>query len=639
MSEAPTIGHTPMMVQYLRIKADHPQTLLFYRMGDFYELFLDDAKKAARLLGHHADRARRQQRCADRDGRGAGARRGRAIWRKLVRLGESVAICEQVGEVGAGKGPVERKVVRIVTPGTLTESDLLADKTDAVLLAVSRHPKSGSPAFGLAWTALSNGEIGLAECDGAELAGWIARLAPAELLVHDDLPEGACDTATLSLTRRPEWQFDSDLGVRKLLAQLRVGTLAGFGAEALVVAHAAAAALLSYAEHTQGRALAHVHRLGVHRATELIDLPPTTHRNLELTRTLRGHDTPTLLSTIDSCATGMGSRTLRTWLMQPLRERRVATQRHEAIATLLEAGLDPLRASVATISPTSSGSPRASPCARLARASSSACARPCWPCPPCMRRCRWTARCCSRCWLKRCSRHVPSPNCWSLRLADDPAALIRDGRRDRTRATTPSSIPSARSAATATRLTCSSSKHVKRQRSGIATLRVQFKPGARLLHRSLARPGRESARRLPASADHEERGALHDARVEGLRRQGTVCRRAIARTRAAVVRRLAGRLDRASRAALGRGALPRIGRCARRIGRGRPARRLVPTAVRPRALHRDRARPASGRRNAAAGAWSRLHAERLPPRRQAPHARPSPARTWAARAPSCARSR
>ena len=341
MNAAELIGHTPMMAQYLRIKADHPETLVFYRMGDFYELFLDDAKKAARLLDITLT-SRGASAGAPIPMAGVPVHALETYLARLVRMGESVAICEQVGEVGAGKGPVERKVVRIVTPGTLTESDLLADKSDAVLLAVARGLKT----FGLAWTALSNGEIGLAECSEGELAGWIARLAPAEILVAADLPEGACDTKALTLTRRPEWQFDSALGARKLLAQLRVATLAGFGAERLVAAHAAAAALLSYAEHTQGRALAHVHRLGVHRASDLIDLPPTTHRNLELTRTLRGQEAPTLLSTLDGCGTGMGSRALRNWLTQPLRERCVATQRHEAIAALHGSGLDDLRASL-----------------------------------------------------------------------------------------------------------------------------------------------------------------------------------------------------------------------------------------------------------------------------------------------------
>ena len=345
MNAAELVGHTPMMQQYLRIKADHPETLLFYRMGDFYELFLDDAKKAAKLLDITLT-ARGASNGAPIAMAGVPVHAVEAYLARLVRQGESVAICEQVGEVGANKGPVDRKVVRIVTPGTLTESDLLADKSDALLLAVAQRAKN----FGLAWTALSNGEIGLTECSDAELSSWIARLAPAEVLIAVDLPAGACDVATLTLTRRPEWQFDSALGVRKLLAQLRVGTLAGFGAEGLNAAHAAAAALLSYAEHTQGRALAHVHRLGVQRSSELIDLPATTHRNLELVRTLRGQDAPTLLSTLDGCANGMGSRALRSWLTQPLRERRVATQRHEAIAALHEHGLDALRESLRHLS-------------------------------------------------------------------------------------------------------------------------------------------------------------------------------------------------------------------------------------------------------------------------------------------------
>jgi len=342
MKEAAAAGPTPMMAQYLGIKADHPETLLFYRMGDFYELFLDDAKRAARLLditltARGASNGQPIPMC------GVPVHAVEAYLAKLVKLGESVAICEQVGEVGATKGPVERKVVRIVTPGTLTESDLLADRSDALLLAVARGPKQQ---FGLAWTALSNGEIGLSECGADELAGWIARLAPAEVLVAADLPEGSFEPGATTITRRPEWQFDSGLGSRKLLAQLRVASLAGFAAEGLAAAHAAAAALLSYAEHTQGRALAHVQRLTVQRASELIDLPPTTHRNLELTKTLRGQDAPTLLSTLDGCATGMGSRALRLWLTQPRRERQVASQRHEAIAALHESGLDALRASL-----------------------------------------------------------------------------------------------------------------------------------------------------------------------------------------------------------------------------------------------------------------------------------------------------
>ena len=178
LPEEAAAAHTPMMAQYLRIKAEHPDTLVFYRMGDFYELFYDDAKRAHRLLDITLT-SRGASAGAPIPMAGVPVHAVETYLARLVKLGEPVAICEQVGEVGANKGPVERKVVRIVTPGTLTESDLLAEKSDAVLMAVARHAQR----FGLAWTALSNGEIGLAECSAGELAGWLARIAPAEILV------------------------------------------------------------------------------------------------------------------------------------------------------------------------------------------------------------------------------------------------------------------------------------------------------------------------------------------------------------------------------------------------------------------------------------------------------------------------
>ena len=338
-------AHTPMMQQWLRIKADHPDTLVFYRMGDFYELFHDDAKKAHRLLditlttrgasaGEPISMAGVPYHAVD------------AYLARLVKLGESVAICEQVGEVGAAKGPVERKVVRIVTPGTLTESNLLAEKSDAVLLAVAGRGER----FGLAWTALSQGEIGLAECSARELPGWLARLAPAEVVAGEELPAGTIDPSTTTLTHRPVWQFDAGLGERKLCAQLRIASLVAFGATELRLAQAAAGALLAYAEHTQGRALGHLHRLVVQKSSDLIELPPATHRNLELTRTLRGQDAPTLFSLLDRCSTGMGSRALRQWLTQPLRDRRVASDRHDAIDALHGGDLEALRESLRHLS-------------------------------------------------------------------------------------------------------------------------------------------------------------------------------------------------------------------------------------------------------------------------------------------------
>lgn len=337
-------AHTPMMAQYLRIKAEHPDTLVFYRMGDFYELFYDDARKANRLIDITLT-VRGQSAGEPVVMAGVPVHAVETYLAKLIRLGESVAIAEQVGEVGATKGPVERKVVRVVTPGTLTDTELLSERSDALLLAVvmdkrGRHAEHAVPC-GLAWLGLSSGKLGLTECTERELAGWLARLQPAEILfdrervpptVQAMLSQGGRGTA---LTSRPTWQFDAGLGLRKLCEQLQVGHLQSWGAQEMALAHSAAAALLSFAEHTQGRALSHVATLEVPRTSELLDLPPATLRNLELVQTLRGEDAPTLLSLIDTCRTGMGSRALRQWLTQPLRDRAVAGARLDAIATLL----------------------------------------------------------------------------------------------------------------------------------------------------------------------------------------------------------------------------------------------------------------------------------------------------------------
>jgi DNA mismatch repair protein MutS len=330
--------HTPMMQQYLAIKAEYPTTLVLYRMGDFYELFFDDAEKAARLLD------------ITLTARGSSAGKPIAMagvpfhaiesyLAKLIKLGESVAICEQVGEV-TGKGPVERKVVRIITPGTLTDSALLSDKTESVLLAVQQGVRNNC---GLAWLSVMQGEVHLAECAPDELAGWITRIAPSELLFSADVTtkfEASLknaqqnSTTRFNLTRRAEWQFDAALGQRKLLELFKAASLASWNAETLTQAHAAAGALIAYAEHTQGRVLTHLQSIVVQKSDALIDLPPTTRRNLELTQTLRGEDSPTLFSLLDTCMTGMGSRLLKAWLLTPLRDRTVAAQRLDAIATL-----------------------------------------------------------------------------------------------------------------------------------------------------------------------------------------------------------------------------------------------------------------------------------------------------------------
>lgn len=338
-------GHTPMMQQYLRIKAEFPDTLVFYRMGDFYELFFDDARKANRLLDITLT-SRGQSAGEPVVMAGVPVHSVESYLAKLIRMGEAVAICEQVGDVATAKGPVERKVVRVVTPGTVTDTELLADKADSVLLAVARQGST----FGLAWLSLTQGELGLTECSERELGTWLARLSASEVLVDRDHGNATLAQSRVPLTARPAWQFDAALGTRKLCEQLRVANLAGFNAQDLVAAQAAAAALLAFAEHTQGQSLAHVRTLTVRRASELLELPPTTHRNLELTQTLRGEDAPTLLSLLDTCRTGMGSRALRQWLTQPLRERRVAGQRHDAIEALLHTELDALREALRGVS-------------------------------------------------------------------------------------------------------------------------------------------------------------------------------------------------------------------------------------------------------------------------------------------------
>jgi DNA mismatch repair protein MutS len=338
-------GHTPMMQQYLRIKAEFPDTLVFYRMGDFYELFFEDARRANRLLDITLT-SRGQSAGEPVVMAGVPVHAVDGYLAKLIKMGEAVAICEQVGDVATAKGPVERKVVRVVTPGTVTDTELLADKSDSVLLSVARHGAT----CGLAWLSLTQGELGLTECSERELGSWLARLCASEVLVDREHGSAALAQSRVPLTIRPAWQFDAALGARKLCEQLRVANLAGFAAQDLTAAHAAAAALLAFAEHTQGQALAHVRSLTVRRSSELLELPPTTHRNLELTQTLRGEDAPTLLALLDSCRTGMGSRALRQWLTQPLRERRVAGQRHDAIEALLQTQLDALREALRGIS-------------------------------------------------------------------------------------------------------------------------------------------------------------------------------------------------------------------------------------------------------------------------------------------------
>ena len=335
----PLEQHTPMMAQYLAIKKDYPDTLVLYRMGDFYELFWDDAEKAVRLLDITLT-TRGQSAGFAVSMAGVPFHALENYLARLIKLGESVAICEQVGEVGVGKGPVERKVVRVVTPGTLTDTALLSDKSEAMLLALH---SGGRQRVGLAWMSVTQGRIHLAECAQAELAETLARIAPSEVLysagvtqrfehaLHDLRHSGHIGCP---LAPRPDWQFDAGLGHSKLLELLGSSSLHAWEAQDLPLAHAASAALLSYAEHTQGRNLPHIHSLQVQQSDALMRLPSSTRRNLELVQTLRGEDSPTLFSLLDTCMSGMGSRLLKTWLLEPPRDRAPAQARLQAIGVL-----------------------------------------------------------------------------------------------------------------------------------------------------------------------------------------------------------------------------------------------------------------------------------------------------------------
>jgi DNA mismatch repair protein MutS len=313
-----------MMQQYLRLKAQHPEILMFYRMGDFYELFYDDAEKGSRLLDLTLT-TRGQSAGAPIRMAGVPVHSVEQYLAKLVRMGESVAICEQVGDVATAKGPVEREVTRIVTPGTLTDPALLDDKADNVLLSVSKDKSS----IGLAWLSLASGELRVTEVAPQALDNELRRIAPAEILAADGL-----ELPGYTVTRLPAWHFEFEAGRKRLLEQLGAATLAGFGVEDLEPAIAACGALLDYAKKTQGQALAHVGAVRAERAGEYLRMDAATRRNLEITETLRGEPAPTLFSLLDECATGMGSRLLRHWLHHPLRDHALLGERNDAVQGL-----------------------------------------------------------------------------------------------------------------------------------------------------------------------------------------------------------------------------------------------------------------------------------------------------------------
>ena len=325
--------HTPMMQQYLALKRQHADMLLFYRMGDFYELFYEDAEKAAKLLDITLT-ARGQSAGRPIPMAGVPYHAAEQYLSKLVKLGISVAICEQIGDPATSKGPVERAVTRIVTPGTLTDASLLDERTDSLLLAVA----SDRQRVGLAWLNLASGDFRLIETPASRLPAQLERLRPAETLVADG---GAAEIADLAeyresaLKRLPDWHFDVQAATQALAEHFGTRDLAGFGAEGMPLAVGAAGALLQYARATQMRSLAHITSIVAEHEGSYLRLDAATRRNLEISETLRGQPAPTLLSLLDTCSTGMGSRWLRHALHHPLADRDEAARRHEAVAELL----------------------------------------------------------------------------------------------------------------------------------------------------------------------------------------------------------------------------------------------------------------------------------------------------------------
>ena len=320
---------SPMMQQYLNIKADHADKLVFYRMGDFYELFLDDAVEAAKLLDITLT-TRGQMNGEPIKMAGVPFHAAEQYLARLVKMGKSVAICEQVGEVGASKGPVERKVVRIVTPGTLTDSAFLEDKETNRIVAVC----AGKKQIGLAWTSLQSGEFKAKITDAAKLNDELARLQAAEILLPDGKNAPALQAG--NITRLNHWQFAADTAAKMLTDYFGSQDLRGFGLDLDEHAEAvgAAGALLNYIRLTQNHLPQHLDGLSLESESQYIGMDAATRRNLEITQTLTGKKSPTLFSVLDDCATHMGSRLLALWLHHPLRKRSHIQARQQAVMEL-----------------------------------------------------------------------------------------------------------------------------------------------------------------------------------------------------------------------------------------------------------------------------------------------------------------
>jgi DNA mismatch repair protein MutS len=326
-------AHTPMMQQYLRIKAEHPEMLVFYRMGDFYELFYDDAEKAARLLDITLTK-RGQSAGKPIPMAGVPYHAAEGYLARLVKAGQSVAICEQIGDPATSKGPVERKVVRIVTPGTVTDEALLDERRETLLAALHETGEG----FGLAVLELGSGRFNLQQLARLEaVASELERLRPAELLLEEDSSLAERSAFKGGVTRRPAWHFDLDTAQQQLTRQFSTRDLGGFGCQDQPLAIAAAGCLLQYVQETQRGALPHIRGLRVERREDGIIIDAATRRNLELDSSLSSQPQHTLAGILDRTATPMGSRMLRRWINRPLRDRHLVANRHAAIEELLEA--------------------------------------------------------------------------------------------------------------------------------------------------------------------------------------------------------------------------------------------------------------------------------------------------------------
>ncbi|MGB0955297.1 MAG: DNA mismatch repair protein MutS, partial [Panacagrimonas sp.] len=330
---AKSAGHTPLMQQYLSIKAQHPDMLLLFRMGDFYELFYEDARRAAALLNITLT-TRGESAGAPVLMAGVPHHSVDQYLARLLKLGESVAIAEQVGEVGAEKGPVRREVVRIITPGTATDEVLLDPRQQNLLVAICQKGER----WGLAWLELSSAYFGVNEVDNAsQCVAELHRLRPSELLLADGL---SAPDAGFDINPRPPWHFETGSAYRLLTEQFSTRDLRGFGCEELPLAIGAAGALLQYVQETQKTSLAHLNGLRVESSDEALLLDPATRRNLEIDRTLSGAHEHTLLHCVDQCITPMGSRCLSRWLLRPLRDQGQLNARYDAIAELIDSGAD-----------------------------------------------------------------------------------------------------------------------------------------------------------------------------------------------------------------------------------------------------------------------------------------------------------